>query len=443
MLQPSSQDQSLVYLQVIAAQLTAGANATTTTFPLASSASSQATSVVVRVNAAWFAGLVLSLVTALVGILVKQWLRAYASQHLTSARDAVRMRQFRHSGLLAWRVADVVACLPLLLQTSLVLFLVGLLDLLWATTAPVVAMACSLIVAISFASIAVSVVCPLIFPGCPFKSPLSLQLRSSWILVRGLLRTLWSSHHPRSTSAKVFWNSWWDVDAASLATIAQGQAKMLEYGALRWAYSTLLDDRFQDALSPCVAELSPRWRLSFVLDELARHASTTPEDLMRRVQHGLQAATNALYGSMLKVGHRTNERILGMILDVLSDAELTKLTGVERRDSPFPAADLVERRDNPFPAADLPSLGRLDLLNVIHPLLNAYTMTGRRQYIPREAITQRVFDVLLSGLTGVQPHVMIEGVFGLLLSFDHLFWQFVTPDGESADTAPLPTLIQC
>ncbi|CAA7267208.1 unnamed protein product [Cyclocybe aegerita] len=85
----------------------------------------------VRINVCWFTSLTLSLTAVLVGILCKQWLREYQRYEGLSAQDALPVRQLRYEGLLGWHVPKILSALPLLLQAALVLFLSGLLDLLW------------------------------------------------------------------------------------------------------------------------------------------------------------------------------------------------------------------------------------------------------------------------------------------------------------------------
>lgn len=80
----------------------------------------------VQVNALWFASLICSLVTASLGMLVKQWLREYLGGDYYSPQARLRVRQFRHEGIAAWNVFDIAAVLPLLLQVSLGLFFLGL-----------------------------------------------------------------------------------------------------------------------------------------------------------------------------------------------------------------------------------------------------------------------------------------------------------------------------
>ncbi|KAJ3556448.1 hypothetical protein NM688_g2022 [Phlebia brevispora] len=87
----------------------------------------------VRINTLWFSSLVLSLVSASLGILIKQWLREYLAGDFTSPLEWIRVQQHRYEGLVRWRVFELAALPPLLLQFALILFLVGLSDFRQAT----------------------------------------------------------------------------------------------------------------------------------------------------------------------------------------------------------------------------------------------------------------------------------------------------------------------
>ncbi|PBK65205.1 hypothetical protein ARMSODRAFT_847154, partial [Armillaria solidipes] len=78
-------------------------------------------------NSLWFVSLTLSLITALVAVLVKQWLYQYvAAVSDSSARDRARIRHMRYAGLQTWRVPMIIGLLPVLLHVSLALFFAGL-----------------------------------------------------------------------------------------------------------------------------------------------------------------------------------------------------------------------------------------------------------------------------------------------------------------------------
>jgi hypothetical protein len=360
----------------------------------------------VRVNVVWFGGLVLSLVAGLVGILGKQWLREYVSQRLAAPRDAVRLRQFRYAGLVRWRVSDIFAMLPLLLQAALVLFIIGLLDLLWAIVQnTVVAAVASALVGVSFVAVGISVLLPLFYPECPYKSPLALQIRSLSSLIQVVLtRGPFSPSIGRYTGSLT--HGWYDADTSHLISKPEESIAGLEHSALTWAHHTILSDAFQDSLAPCIHELPPHLRVHFVHALLCQCAGLSQDDLVAKVREGPRGANTALHRGMLRAGHSANARLLGLLLDVLPDASR-------------------------FQGKRATTLTQADLLITIHPLLNAFVWTGKQRYSTRDATTRRVYEVLLDilGYEG-QAGENVEAVFGLLLSFDHLFWKHVTHAGK-------------
>jgi hypothetical protein len=106
----------------------------------------------VRVNVCWFVSLLLSLVVALFGIFLKQWMRTYIKwTDITPDREAVALRQFRYRGLETWRLGAILALLPTLLQLSVILFLSGLLIFLWNLD-PMVAYVMAVLLTIAFFS---------------------------------------------------------------------------------------------------------------------------------------------------------------------------------------------------------------------------------------------------------------------------------------------------
>ncbi|KAL1721872.1 hypothetical protein EV715DRAFT_194140, partial [Schizophyllum commune] len=87
--------------------------------------------VMTRINGFWFSSLTLSLTSALVGIVSKQWLREFLRDTGHSHQTNLAVRQVKYDGLTEWYVGAVIATIPLLLQSALFLFLAGVIDLLW------------------------------------------------------------------------------------------------------------------------------------------------------------------------------------------------------------------------------------------------------------------------------------------------------------------------
>ncbi|KAK0442927.1 hypothetical protein EV421DRAFT_2056469, partial [Armillaria borealis] len=80
----------------------------------------------VWVNGLWFTSLFLSLTTALVAVLVKQWLHHYVALPSGTPRDRSFIRQFRYSGFEKWHVQVIIGLLPVLMHLALAIFLSGL-----------------------------------------------------------------------------------------------------------------------------------------------------------------------------------------------------------------------------------------------------------------------------------------------------------------------------
>ncbi|KAK7014454.1 hypothetical protein VNI00_019348, partial [Paramarasmius palmivorus] len=86
----------------------------------------------IRVNCFWFLSLVFSLTAALFGLLCKQWIREHQRDPFTqSPEEALALRQLRRDSLEKWKVFAFLSALPILLEVALILFFMGILDLLW------------------------------------------------------------------------------------------------------------------------------------------------------------------------------------------------------------------------------------------------------------------------------------------------------------------------
>ncbi|OCH94360.1 hypothetical protein OBBRIDRAFT_817205 [Obba rivulosa] len=128
-LQPNSADTSVVLLQAILMGLQANS---TPPLPAAVTSQFRPTGSAVRVNIYWFASLIISLSTALIAILAKQWVH-FLHSGLSPVRETrVRQRQYRMDGLQKWRLPAVLSFLPVLLHIALLLFFAGLLDFAWS-----------------------------------------------------------------------------------------------------------------------------------------------------------------------------------------------------------------------------------------------------------------------------------------------------------------------
>ncbi|KAJ3475916.1 hypothetical protein NLI96_g11513 [Meripilus lineatus] len=147
----------------------------------------------VWLNGLWFVALILSLVTASLGMLVKQWLREYLNLPDVKPEAQRRIQLFRVRGLRKYKVSEIAAFLPLLLQISLILFFSGLVlftrsvhaTIGWVITGFVVAWGAFLVI---------TTILPWFSASCPYKTPffkpITLQFKR---LLANLIRPLGES----------------------------------------------------------------------------------------------------------------------------------------------------------------------------------------------------------------------------------------------------------
>ncbi|EKM58671.1 uncharacterized protein PHACADRAFT_90096, partial [Phanerochaete carnosa HHB-10118-sp] len=85
------------------------------------------------INVLLFTSLVLSLAAALFGILAKQWIREYMlwNSPLATPRENVLVRQMRFEDWESWNIDATITAVPALLEIAMVLFLIGMVTLLW------------------------------------------------------------------------------------------------------------------------------------------------------------------------------------------------------------------------------------------------------------------------------------------------------------------------
>lgn len=145
------------------------------------------------VTALWYASLVASLSTALVAVLVKQWLHQYMNLPSGTAKHRSHVRQFRYSGFQAWKVLLIVGLLPVLMHISLALFLIGLVIFLSNMASPIAWMIGAILTIVYVAYVG-SLILPMVHPKCPYRTPLSNMVFAAYSystrLSRGTVRRL-------------------------------------------------------------------------------------------------------------------------------------------------------------------------------------------------------------------------------------------------------------
>ncbi|KAH8817853.1 hypothetical protein DL96DRAFT_1751776, partial [Flagelloscypha sp. PMI_526] len=157
------------------------------------------------INGLFFTSLSISVATALLAALAKQWcqvrfyvdssvtrlttLLAYTSVTSGSARYKVLSRQFRFDGLIKWKLPEIVGSLPLLLHTAFAVFFAGLsffvYDLHQTLSSSVIFIAIT--VAILYFG---ALVLPAIWLECPFRIPLFFRPTRTLIYFLGTFANL-------------------------------------------------------------------------------------------------------------------------------------------------------------------------------------------------------------------------------------------------------------
>lgn len=140
----------------------------------AASATIPPTTSTISTGVLWFVALIFSLSAASISIALGEWLHHHTDRASSMSRQSVRIWAMRRRSLEKWHVRIVIDLLPVLLQISLALFLIGLLELLWALSHVVAAIVTALVIILLLPTL-VTVFLPYFFADCPYKS------RAAWL----------------------------------------------------------------------------------------------------------------------------------------------------------------------------------------------------------------------------------------------------------------------
>lgn len=124
---------------------------------------------------------------------MKQWLREYLdfSTKWRSPRQQILAREFRHEALRSARVFEIAAVLPLLLQTSLGLFFVGLCFFTQAVHSSIGRITLPVGAAWGFC-FTLTIIAPVFSPRCPYKTTfLSKPIKTCRRFVGPAIRPRW------------------------------------------------------------------------------------------------------------------------------------------------------------------------------------------------------------------------------------------------------------
>ncbi|KAF8334112.1 uncharacterized protein EI90DRAFT_3051077 [Cantharellus anzutake] len=140
------------------------------------------TSTTITVNRLWYISLALTLGSAVVLMLAKQWLEEYKTPEMSSkSLDQDLLKEIKYQaalvayqpqGLEEWTVPHILGILPIVLHTALVLFAGGLIVHLWKLD-ELTAKFLLVCTAIMVTGYVISMILPAIVTDCPYKTPVS------------------------------------------------------------------------------------------------------------------------------------------------------------------------------------------------------------------------------------------------------------------------------
>ena len=282
LLQPDSGDTVVQALVHISAQLSsfsvnqAFINSSAPVFVPPRDSSFSAPLYAIWINALWFPSLICTLSASSIAVTVKQWLYQYKQGLSGTSREISRMRQYRYENLLSWRVPEIIAMLPVLLQIALSLFLGGLLILLWSLH-PLVAVFASVLVGMLGVFHFVTTIMPTFCPDCSYQSPQALGIflvleplrrvfievsktASSYFTTSFLTRVDGSFHFICEKLGALVpmrgtHRSSWHAREKAAADLKRAD---LDRGLVMTAYDvTLIDTVLHTSLGPCMWDMQP------------------------------------------------------------------------------------------------------------------------------------------------------------------------------------------
>ncbi|TBU39292.1 hypothetical protein BD309DRAFT_1022244 [Dichomitus squalens] len=186
----------------------------------------------VRVNIYWFSSLIISLSTALLTILAKQWVNYLLAGLSPVPSRGGRHRQYRIDGLQKWKLPAVLLLLPILLHIALLLFFAGLVDFIWALDGNVGAVAAALVITTFMVYVATNVL-SYIYPECPFKTSVTAFIA----VLHELSRVTYSR---LVLHTKLAWIATSTIAASVLKSLLAG--RVFDRSTVKRAISDLRDD---------------------------------------------------------------------------------------------------------------------------------------------------------------------------------------------------------
>ena len=273
----------------------------------------------VWLNALWFSSLICSLASASIALIVKQWLHELTTGLSGTTRESARRRQYRHNNLIKWRVDAIVRAPSILLQIAVVLFLSGLIILLW-TLHVTVAIVGTILVSALFLFMVIVTILPAFQWDCCYRSPQALLIYVVIRFMRNALRSLakkmytlsrsWISRHSdRPTWERVVlvpirwlrrdmptWRGREEADIFQAAGALDRSTATMAYTTTfdaehLQAFHVILPDLPEDQLSQCFRDIFLAWEEQwggYSLTNLPQEGRRHKQKLGRQLLHALR-----------------------------------------------------------------------------------------------------------------------------------------------------------
>lgn len=280
----------------------------------------------IKVNILWVGSLGVSLMAAFWTVTVQQWLRYIPLQQKTTVRRSASLRQLRYDGLLKWRVAVIVALLPLAVQLALLLFLAGLLLFLWEIEHSVTIILC-VCTALSALPFFISLPLPFLWPACPYKSPF-ISVFLQLICLPVLRRLLHSDVRSADDDAgpHTFWHTrelaYLDGNIDSTTRVS-GLKQGDKVAASALAFTPFTVPRSERGrLVPCLRALPEHYRIKAVTHWISRDLGLHDRDLKAYGYNpnGTQANTAVVPTIVyLKTGSHDLAKLVPIMLEAIPD----------------------------------------------------------------------------------------------------------------------------
>ncbi|KAH9976534.1 hypothetical protein BJV74DRAFT_967626, partial [Russula compacta] len=175
-LKPDPTDVSSRLLQQVTQQLAGISNGDHLTAPTIDTF--KPTRNAIQVNILWFLSLCLSLSCGLAATLVQQWVRRYlrlTKRAEESPLHRVRIRAFLYNGIQEFHIRLIVENVSLMLHVAIFLFFAGLVDFLFPINEELAHVVLAVVAGFAILYTTVTFL-PIIFPQCPYQTPLTSVL---------------------------------------------------------------------------------------------------------------------------------------------------------------------------------------------------------------------------------------------------------------------------